>query len=599
MKTLQLILALLPALLGNFKTIRASHIVGADISYRHISGNTYKVYYTLYRECKGTPLQSVDFRVSCQDGSRPVTISPTRTSITDISTVCSKDTLPCSPANTPTASGLEKHVFEIQVNFLDAAFKSIKDNCCRVLFSVSSCCRSGAITNIVPGNMYLESMLDLCVAGSSGNSPAEFGNLPNSSICCNMPFSYNCAPRLNPDGDSLSIELAVPFNDVNSPESYTGNFSGSIPMTPYCPPNPGVINCRPLPGAKPPRGFYFDSTSGDIVFTPLKCDEVGVLVFKISDWKKDSSNRMRLAGYVKRETTWFVKTCPNNNVPSITGSSQYTVCAGEQICFNIVSTDAQALPNQTVADTIALSWDSGIAGARFVIADPNAREKTAQFCWRTKPEDGRAQAYRFTATANDDFCPSPGISSRTYAITVKPRARAKIKYLYGLSGKLIFESLPENIPGYDPAGFTYQFTIRDSSNTGLPLYLDYKRKDSFTFTLAGRYVLEHRINNPPGNCPTVYLDTITITRQHLLMQQELLKAGMAVYPNPSGGVFQLGGPESDYSGYTLKVYAADGKLAGEPVVKRNTVDCSDLPKGAYTFVLEKEGYRYTGSILIQ
>ena len=43
--------------------------------------------------------------------------------------------------------------------------------------------------------------------------------------------------------------------------------------------------------AKPPRGFYFDKETGDIIFTPTKCDEVGVIVIQVTEWRKDSTKK--------------------------------------------------------------------------------------------------------------------------------------------------------------------------------------------------------------------------------------------------------------------------------------------------------------------
>ena len=170
--------------------------------------------------------------------------------------------------------------------------------CCEILIKVEQCCRNGAITTISPGNFYTDAMINICNIGTKCNTSPQLSIPPVAYVCCNQPFTYNNGVREVIDGDSLAYELGTPLNANNSNETYTGSFTQTIPMTPYCPPNPGVINCRALPNAKPPRGFYFDKETGDIVFTPTKCDEVGVIVIKITEWRRDSATRkMRIIGF--------------------------------------------------------------------------------------------------------------------------------------------------------------------------------------------------------------------------------------------------------------------------------------------------------------
>ena len=268
---------------------QASHVIGADITYTHKGNRVYHVVYTIYRECAGLQLQNVQFFLSKGDGSSAISISPNRTGIKDISVVCKNDTLPCKPQNTPSKTGIECHSYEIDLDLKQSSFNTVMANNCQVLFSMSICCRNGAITTLMPDNMYLESMVDVCLAGNKGNTSPRFGFNPIKSICCNNYFLYNVGAIEDTDADSLGFRSVPALKNFNDSALYTGTFSSRIPMTPYCPPNPGVINCRALPGAKPPRGFYFNVYNGDITFTPNKCDEVGVMVMQVDEWRKDST----------------------------------------------------------------------------------------------------------------------------------------------------------------------------------------------------------------------------------------------------------------------------------------------------------------------
>lgn len=490
----------------------ASHMMGGDITYECISPGKYKMTIKVYRDCRGIPFNSPDIKLFCKDGTNQNSVNYTRTAINDLTPTCTGGTAPCNPQNQTSAEGIEEHVFEAIVDFNTSPFKAMKDaGCCEILIKVEQCCRNGAITTISPGNFYTDAMINICNVGNKCNTSPQLSIPPVAYVCCNQPFTYNNGVREVIDGDSLSYELGTPLNANNSNETYTGSFTQSIPMTPYCPPNPGVINCRALPNAKPPRGFYFDKETGDIVFTPTKCDEVGVIVMKITEWRRDSSTRkMQIIGYTRRDMQIVVKQCPDNNPPYFTGNNKYSVCEGNKICFTLVSKDDPYLPKQTRLDTVALTWNFGIPGATFTIVDPTAREKEALFCWQTKIGDARSNVYAFTATAKDDNCPRPSSANKGYTVTVKPKARATRKYDILDCGKLRFTAFPADTVNYNQKNYRHKFTIRDSTNSGTPYYFGFVPKDSVKFKRGGKYIIEYEINNPPYNCPSIYSDTVII-----------------------------------------------------------------------------------------
>lgn len=504
------ILLVLALFLG-YNEAFASHMMGGDIAYECISPGKYKLVIKIYRDCRGIPFNSPDIKVFCKDGSNQTSVNYTRTAINDITPTCTGGTAPCSPQNQTAGEGIEEHVFEATIDFNTSPFKALKDaGCCEIMIKVEQCCRNGAITTISPGNFYTDAMINICNIGNKCNTSPQLSIPPVAYICCNQPFIYNNGVRETVDGDSLSYELGNPLNANQSNETYTGNFTSSIPMTPYCPPNPGVVNCRALPNAKPPRGFYFDKETGDIVFTPTKCDEVGVIVIQITEWRKDSTNKWVKIGFTRRDMQIVVKQCPDNNPPSFTGNNKYSICEGNKLCFTIGTKDEPFLPKQTRLDTVALTWNYGIPQATFTIVDPTAREKEAQFCWETKIGDARPNPYTFTATAKDDNCPRPSSANRGYNITVKPKARSIRNYKLGDCGWLKFNAIPLDSVNQNKKNYVYQFIIRDSTNSGVPYYNKFMQNDSFKFKRGGKYIIEHYINNTQYNCPTIYTDTVII-----------------------------------------------------------------------------------------
>ncbi len=511
MNRLYKILIVLFVILG-FQEAKASHMMGGDIAYECISPGKFKLVIKIYRDCRGIPFNSPDIKLFCKDGTNQTSVNYTRTAINDLTPTCTGGTAPCNPQNTPSNEGIEEHVFEAIVDFNTSPFKAMKDaGCCEIIIKVEQCCRNGAITTISPGNFYTDAMINICAIGNKCNTSPQLSIPPVAYVCCNQPFTYNNGVREVIDGDSLSYELGTPLNANQSNETYTGNFNSQIPMTPYCPPNPGVVNCRALPNAKPPRGFYFDKETGDIVFTPTKCDEVGVIVIQITEWRKDSATKKWVKiGFTRRDMQIVVKMCPDNNPPYFVGTNKYSICEGNKICFTIGSKDEPFLPKQTRLDTTTLTWNYGIPSATFTIVDPTAREKEAQFCWQTKIGDARPNAYTFTATAKDDNCPRPASANRGYNITVKPKARTTRKYTLGDCGWLKWKATPVDTINQNPKNYVYQFTIRDSTNSGVPYYMTYKQLDSFKFKRGGKYIIEHYVNNTQYQCPTIYTDTVII-----------------------------------------------------------------------------------------
>lgn len=120
-------------------------------------------------------------------------------------------------------------------------------------------------------------------------------------------------------------------------------------------------------------------------------------------------------GSVERDIQVTVITC-SNIIPTLTGingtnSFAMTICAGEQTCFDVFSSDVDAGQNTFV------SWDYAIPGADFT-AHPAPRE-TGTFCWTPTQADVNVIPYCFTVTVRDDNCPYTGSQIYSFCITVR------------------------------------------------------------------------------------------------------------------------------------------------------------------------------------
>src|SRR5688572_16364548 len=83
--------------------VRASHMMGSDVSYECISPGKYKITLKAYRDCRGIPISGSPLaNVFCGSTSYPLAGAGgglSRTSIRDITPICTNSTNPCGPPN--------------------------------------------------------------------------------------------------------------------------------------------------------------------------------------------------------------------------------------------------------------------------------------------------------------------------------------------------------------------------------------------------------------------------------------------------------------------------------------------------------------------
>ncbi len=488
---------------------------GGEIYYEQLGNKKYKVTAQVYRVCSDSSLNSLNgFVIS---DSFKTSMNFKRVSIARINDTCGN---PCNIQNQSSNPGFEKHVFIDTVDFNKAPFnKYVKAGNCFVNFAIQQYKRDSSSNIKSSGNnlFYIESKVNICFNVTKNKSP-EFAFEPKFYTCCNMPFIYNMGIIDSSDIDSLALELAPVLSDYATPVQYNGSFNSQIPMTPYCPPSPGVINCRALPNAKPPRGFYFDKETGDINFTPTNCYETGIIKVMVSEYRKDSTNKFILLGQVSREMQVKIQTCTNNNPPYFTGASRYSVCENNQICFNIGTKDDPFLPYQTTYDTVKVDWNHGISGASCIVKDSTAREKEMQFCWKT-PSSNSSTYNRFGVVAYDKQC-NIGMSSKGYIITKKPSAKTARTFKIDKCNQLKYQIQPIDSINTPLKNHSYSVTIVAFDNPTKTLFTSYKNNDSFKAPYSGKFIIKTQTNNLNFNCPVNTIDTVTLEAARIQLHSD-------------------------------------------------------------------------------
>ncbi|MBP6335185.1 MAG: PKD domain-containing protein, partial [Bacteroidia bacterium] len=361
---------------------RASHAMGADLTYECLGGNQYRITYSFYRDCSGIPAPStvsVNYTSSCFGGGN-VLLSPDPSQPTQVLATCPTAATTC---NGGSYTGIEEWIY--------TGIVTLPGPCADWTFDYGECCRNTAITtldNPSSNNLYVYSLLNN-LAAPCNNSPT-FANNPVPFTCVGQSFCFNHGAS-DADGDSLVYSLITPLSSLGVPVTYDPPYSTSQPVIS----NPNV----PL---------TFNPATGDICMFPIQAD-VTVFAVLVSEYRNGV-----LIGQVERDIQLTVQAC-TNRIPSLTGINGFplfskTICANTPFSFWIASIDPDA------PQTTRITWDFGIPGA--TLTTTLSQRDTAVFNWTPTTADISTTAYCFTATVTDDNCPYLGSQVKSYCFTV-------------------------------------------------------------------------------------------------------------------------------------------------------------------------------------
>lgn len=356
----------------------ASHSMGADMTYECLGGNTYRITLSFYRDCIGSPAPGnpyITINSSSCSQSLGVTLSRVPGTGQEVTPICASASSTCDGG---TFTGIEEWIYQ--------GIVTLPAQCSDWVFGYSLCCRNAAITTINSPNsntFYISSTLNNLVVPC--NSSPTFSNMPVPFLCRGQQFCFNHG-AYDVDGDSLVYQLIPPRQSVTSNVTYVAPYSATNPL-------------NSVPATS------FNTATGDICLTPQSI-EVTVTAVLVKEYRNGV-----LIGSVERDLQLTVMNC-TNNLPSLTGidgtnNFTTTTCAGQPVCFDIFSNDADN------GQQLSVTWNSSIPGATFTTT--NTAQPTATFCWTPGPGNA-GNSYDFTATVTDDACPYFG--SQTYAYTI-------------------------------------------------------------------------------------------------------------------------------------------------------------------------------------
>ena len=373
-------LILLIISITGIRQVQATHATGADLTYQSLGNNQYQITFTFYRDCNGIEApQKQALYISSYLCNYIDTVLMNRVPGTgvEITRTCSTAVSTC---NGGSVVGIQQWKYTQIV--------TLPFRCADWQFYTMVANRNASITTIINPDanaLYVEAFLNNTT--NDNNSPT-FSNAPIAFECIGQTNNFNQGV-IDADGDSLVYSFIAPRKNSNSNLFYKTGYSVANPIA-----------------SSPPVSI--NSINGDITMNPIHQDIAAVAVL-IQEYRNG-----KIIGSVMRDMQLYIVSCSNTlpNLTGMNGSNKFATskCVGGQICFDVLSNDADQNQNLT------LSWNNSIPGATFTTT--SSQHPVGHFCWAPTPSQARAQPYTFSVTVRDNACPSNGIQTYSYSILV-------------------------------------------------------------------------------------------------------------------------------------------------------------------------------------
>jgi len=484
-------------------TANASHILGGEITYRHLKDQVYKVTLTIYRDCNGCKINGKGGGTSLEDcseidyifvkgfdktSSSETKFTLNRESIQDITPGCRTKISACQNYST-IGFGIEFQKFTAIVDLDDS---KIKGFCNYSIYITLAERNSDITTGQASQNFCVDALINSCY-NVANNSP-EFSLSPNF-IANGKKTQFQNFNALDKDNDSLVYSLVPALTAVDKDAKYNSGFSSTNPLTPYCITYP----CAANKSNDPPLGFYFNPSTGEAIFVPVNEGEKAVIAVKVEKFKK-ISGKWQLMGFIKRDIQIFIKTGEGNNTPQIEGKDYFEVCEGENFQLKIEASD-KINSMTSIQDTVNFFLNTPISNAYFAQERQSAAPYNyGWFSWTPKINNSNTGLYHFSFTVRDNSCPLNALGSKIITIKVLPKESFAINYRDLSCGNFEISSSKIN----PKSKLTVQLLTIDGTNE---LFKSTQVLDTITYLQVGDYILLGTLINENG-CTTLFSDTI-------------------------------------------------------------------------------------------
>lgn len=476
-------------------------IAGGEIYYKLIGNKSYEIEADIYRVCNTASLNGINGYV-ISDSIR-IPIQFTRVTISKINDTCGN---PCNVSNTVSNYGFERHTFKAFVDFNSNTYDTfIKMGMCLINFAVLENKRDPNVNTHNTGNFYIDAGVNICDTLIRQNASPRFTIDPKFKGYIGDAIRYSPGPIDTTDFDSLAFALAPVQSDYNKNINYINLFTSSIPIAPWCPPNPGVVRCKLQPNLSTPTGFYFDSIGCQIVFSPAS-ENLGYIKFYVKEFRKINGN-WHYIGFTCREMLFnsFYGSSKFNyspNLTSIPNGPLLPVCSGNSI-LDIKSADNPNYPT-IVFDTTYLFWNKTYKNGLFKLYD-TLLDKSARIELPFNSNLIDKHQY-FTVSTYDKMCNEKLVSKTFLGIN-----RTKIPY----SSSINLDSCNVFTYNIRPQDTTLAYSSEVSIFNKHKVLVDKFDKNRTYAVLidSGLYYIQMKLTITGMNCPIFHIDTIHTGKQ--------------------------------------------------------------------------------------
>ncbi|MBI1184519.1 T9SS type B sorting domain-containing protein [bacterium] len=202
------LLLLLMSFFGQ-SSLKATHIVGGELFYDYLGHDSFKIHLYLYIDCiNGSP--------AALELDTVAAIAAFRNSDSKLITWSLVDTLQTDIVKSINYNCLIPPTNVCVVRYSYEAIMVLPDTKGGYTLAFQRCCRNKSVINIQDqdntGGSYFAVIPERGTMGN--NSSPRFNQLPPNFLCVNNEFSFK-HNAYDPDGDSLSYELMVPYDGAD------------------------------------------------------------------------------------------------------------------------------------------------------------------------------------------------------------------------------------------------------------------------------------------------------------------------------------------------------------------------------------------------
>jgi gliding motility-associated-like protein len=290
-------------------SIRATHLVGGEMSYECLGNGEYKIILKVYRDCGPNNSNGTGFDPSAAVGifEGGALISTIYMSHQTPNQVPLNTNDPCVSA--PNWLCIEEAIYESIV--------TLNNNAIGYDIVYQRCCRNPNINNIVnPQDYGITLHAKIPGANNVGcNSSPSFTNYPPMVLCTNQPFNFDHS-ALDVDGDQLTYEFCTPYHG--------GTATNPAPDPPTGIPFSNIVWAAGFSQTNQITGnptFSIDPATGVITGTPT-ANGLYVLGVCVKEFRNGN-----LLSETKRDIQLYVQPCNPNITADI--NSQGNMCQGQ------------------------------------------------------------------------------------------------------------------------------------------------------------------------------------------------------------------------------------------------------------------------------